>query len=161
MVKNGTGEAVEISAADLRTPLYAGTANWIPADGDGTTLRPGGTVALPSGLPAADCPRDSGESAASETPDDGGADPAAVVHLTLGGGKEESLPAPDPYASLASLHRQDCLQQSIDSVAVFALQPELEVSTDGASAVVRIAVAPTAGADTGGPETLQIGRAHV
>jgi len=75
----------------------------------------------------------------------GGLDTPAAVRLTLADGTEHELPAPDPYSSLTGAHNQDCLQQSMDAVAAITLPAGLEVSADGRSAVVNIAVTPMGG----------------
>lgn len=132
LVENHTSEDLVISAAQLESGAYSGPAPWTPADGDATTLRPGGRVALPVNLPEAAC----GE---RETDFD------AHVRLALGTGRELVLPAEDPYGTVAQAHGQDCLQQEVDAVASFALMPDLEVAADGRTAVVRIRVTPSGG----------------
>ena len=135
VITNNTAEDVEIAAAALHSPWYAAPAHWLSADGDGTTVRPGGRVALPAALPAAAC----GDGT------DSSGDTAATVQLTLSDGSTHALPAPDPYSSLAGIHSQDCLQQSVDSVALLALPADLSVAENGRSATVSIAVSPAGG----------------
>ncbi|MBD8045094.1 sulfite exporter TauE/SafE family protein [Arthrobacter sp. Sa2BUA2] len=154
VISNGTETDLEITAAALDSPWYTAPAPWVPADGDGTTVRPGGRVALPAGLPAAVCPGGADPSRA-----DGSGDNAASVRLTLGDGSTHTVAAPDPYASLAGVHGQDCLQQSMDEVAVIALPAGLRISEDGRSAVISVAVTPAGGqgaltVDTIGTTTL-------
>ncbi len=132
LVENHTAEDLVISAAQLESHAYTGPAQWIPADGDATTLRPGGRVALPVELPEAAC----------ETAEPGF---DAAVRLDLGAAGKLVVPAADPYRSVAGAHGQDCLQHEVDAVASFALAPELEVSADGRTAVVRVRVTPSGG----------------
>ncbi|MBD7996513.1 sulfite exporter TauE/SafE family protein [Arthrobacter sp. Sa2CUA1] len=140
VISNGTETDLEITAAALDSPWYTGPAPWVPADGDGTTVRPGGRVALPAALPAAVCAGGTDPSGA-----DSSGDNAASVRLTLGDGSTHSVAAPDPYSSLAGVHGQDCLQQAVDEVAVIALPAGLGVSEDGRSTVISVAVTPTGG----------------
>ncbi|GAA1923960.1 hypothetical protein GCM10009688_31270 [Arthrobacter gandavensis] len=132
LVENLTEEDLVISAAQLESAAYSEPAPWTPADGDATTLRPGGRVALPVELPEAAC---------------GNHGPGfeSSVRLELGAAGELIIPATDPYRTVAQAHGQDCLQQEVDAVASFALAPELEVAADGRTAVVRILVTPSGG----------------
>ena len=137
LVENHTGTDMVITAAQLETPAYSSPAPWTPADGDATTLRPGGRVALPVELPEAACSNN-------------GPGFDAAVRLDLeteveGAAGELIVPAADPYRTVAQSHGQDCLQQEVDAVAFFALAPELEVAADGRTAVVRILVTPSGG----------------
>ncbi|MFZ3417258.1 sulfite exporter TauE/SafE family protein [Arthrobacter sp. 3Tela_A] len=134
LMENHTTEDLVITAARLETDVYTAPAQWIPTDGDATTLRPGGRVALPMELPEAAC--------------DSGTGFDAVVRLdvdTAGTGRAGELvvPAADPYGTVAEAHGRDCLQQEVDAVASFTLAPNLEIREDGRTAVVRILVTPS------------------
>jgi hypothetical protein len=55
---------------------------------------------------------------------------------------EETVAAADPFGVLTRNNAELCLARAADAVAGFRLDPGLEVSADGRSAVVRLIIAP-------------------
>jgi hypothetical protein len=131
---NTTAGAVTVLAAGLTSPLYAGTIEW-PADPGGIELPPGQTKILRAQLRAPACGLQTagpgeGTGVDLQLADAGGTKPAATV------------PAADPYGVLARNNAEMCLAQAAAAVAGIRLEPELEVSADAHSAVLRLVITP-------------------
>lgn len=134
VTNNGPGP-VDITAAELSTPLYTDTSRWIPGPSGHSILRAGTTVALPAPLTAALNCDDSPE--LKTTP------PVEATVLLTVDGQQQNYVAPDPYAALERLQQQDCLEQAVLDVAALELSPDVAVSPDGGTAVVRLSIVPT------------------
>ena len=149
---NNTPGALTVLEAELGSALFSATIAWQPPVG-GIDLPPGQAKILAAQLPAPACGTRTAQSP-------GG----ATVTLRLaapGTGPATTLPAADPYGVLARNNAEMCLAQAAAAVAAIRLEPELEVSADARSAVVRLAIAPrsTPGAvNPGAAGTLTIDR---
>ena len=151
---NTTGAAVTVLAARLQSPLFASGPGWTPA-GAGTELPPGQTKSLPARLPAASCPGPAEHSSPSP-------EQSAVVEVRLADAagapaKEFTLPANDPFGVLVRNNAEMCVAQATDAIAGFRFSPDLQLSADARSAVVRLVIAPRNAASAGpGAGTLTI-----
>lgn len=137
MVTNNGPGPVNITAAELSTPLYTDTGRWMPGPSGHTTLRTGTTVALPAPLTGAPTCGKSPDPQASPTP------PTEAAVLLTVDGQQHEYEAPDPYAALERLQHQACLEQAVLNIAALKLPPEVAVSPDGGTAVVRLSILPT------------------
>jgi hypothetical protein len=142
---NTSGAAVSVLAATLQSPLFGSDIRWTSA-GAGTELPPGQTKSLPARLPAASCPAQ---------PD---ARPGAAVEVRVAeaaGAPATTLTAPaaDPFGVLARNNAEMCVAQAAAAVAGFRFSPDLRLSADGRTAVLRLVINPrkAAGAIAGGP----------
>lgn len=164
---NTTGGALTVLGAELTTPLFAGPVTW-PAGPGGIELPPGQTKSLPAPLPAPDCAASAAASASSVPPDETGAPGVAAqvsLRLSLPAGTVPGPqpPAPaftataaaDPFGVLARNNAELCLRKEAAAVAAIKLDPNLEVSPDGRTAVVRLLITPAGAgtADAGGAGT--------
>jgi hypothetical protein len=146
----------------MTSPLFSGSITW-PAQPGGIQLPPGQTKSLPAPLPAPDCATSAAASAAP--PGETGA-PAAPAQVSLllsapagtAPGPQSATPAPavtataaaDPFGVLTRNNAELCLRKEAAAVAAIRLDPDLEVSPDGRTAVVRLLITPT-GAGTADP----------
>ncbi|MEC5181055.1 hypothetical protein [Arthrobacter sp. CG_A4] len=150
---NNTPGALTVLGAELGSALFAASIAWQPPAG-GIDLPPGQAKILAAQLPAPACgPR------TDQSP--GGATVTLRMAAAPGTGPATTLPAADPYGVLARNNAEMCLAQAAAAVAAIRLEPELEVSADARSAVVRLAIAPrsTPGAvNPGAAGTLTIDR---
>lgn len=131
---NTTAGPVTVLGAGLTSPLYSGTIEW-PAAPGGIELPPGQTKILPAQLRAPEC----GIQAAGSG---GGSAVKLQLAGTKGTGPAETVPAADPYGVLSRNNAEMCLVQAAAAVAGIRLEPELEVSADGQSAVLGLAITP-------------------
>ncbi len=143
---NTTGGPLTVLAARLQSPLYAAGISWTAAAA-GTELPPGGTKSLPARLPAASCP---------DPPTSG---PSAVVGVRIApaaGAPETTLtvPAADPFGVLGRNHAEQCIAQAAALVADLRLSPELALSPDARTAVLRLVITPRNDARPGGALTI-------
>ncbi|WP_246527824.1 hypothetical protein [Pseudarthrobacter albicanus] len=153
---NNTAGPLTVLAAELESPLFPSGISW-PAPGGGMELPPGQPKSLPAALPAPDCGQGSAPAGsasgtaaavtATPGPADAGPGGPATVSLRLAGpeGRTEqqaAVPAPDPYGVLTRNNAEMCLAQAAAAVAGFRLEPDLEVSADGRTAVVRLTITP-------------------
>ncbi|AXJ11948.1 hypothetical protein CFN17_17185 [Arthrobacter sp. PM3] len=162
---NTTGGILTVLGAELNSPLFSGPITW-PAQPGGIQLPPGQTKSLPAPLPAPDCATPAAASAPVSPSDQSGA-PAASAHVSLRlstpagtvPGPQSPTPAPtvaaaaaaDPFGVLARNNAELCLRKEAAAVATIMLDPNLEASPDGRTAVVRLLITPTsAGTDTAG-----------
>ncbi|BCW67153.1 hypothetical protein NicSoilB4_19160 [Arthrobacter sp. NicSoilB4] len=150
---NTTAGPVTVLGAGLTSPLYSATIEW-PATPGGIELPPGQTKILPAQLSAPEC------GIRTAGPGEG-----TLVKLQLAGatgqGPATTVPAADPYGVLSRNNAEMCLAQAAAAVAGIRLEPELEVSADAQSAVLRLAITPrnTPGAvNPGSTGTLTINR---
>ena len=157
---NTTGGALTVLGAEMSSPLFAGPIAW-PAEAGGIELPPGQSKSLPAPLPAPDC---TAPAAASPAPADATGIPAApaqvFLRLSAPAGTVPAPPSPtavpsetvtaaaDPFGVLARNNAEQCLRKEAAAVAAIRLDPDLKVSPDGRTAVVRLLVTPT-GAGTG------------
>ena len=140
---NTSGAALTVYGARLRSALFAGGISWQAAP-DGIELPPGQTKSLPAALPAPVC-EDSGRSDPAPT-DTASTYTAPTLTLMMapatGSTPEETVAAVDPFGVLIRNNAELCLAQAADAIAGFRLDPGLEVSADGLSAIVRLLIAP-------------------
>lgn len=160
---NNTAGPLTVLGAELQSPLFTSGISWEAPDG-GMELPPGQTKSLPAPLPAPDCtPGPAPVTAPAGSAAGGMTDPAAVA-LRLAGpaGQAEqqkaTVPAPDPYGVLPRNNTEMCLAQAVSAVAGFRLEPDLEVSADGRTAVVRLIITPRSPAGPAAGQTLTIDR---
>ncbi|WP_427007570.1 hypothetical protein [Pseudarthrobacter sp. H2] len=168
---NNTAGPLTVLGAELESPLFPSGISW-PAPGGGIELPPGQPKSLPAPLPAPDCgqgPAPAGPAAgtaaavtATPGPADAGPGGPATVSLRLAGpeGRTEqqaAVPAPDPYGVLTRNNAEMCLAGAASAVAGFRLEPDLEVSADGRTAVMRLTITPHPAGPAGG-QTLTVDR---
>ncbi len=140
---NNSTASLTVLGAELTSPLFSSGIIWQPADG-GIELPPGQAKSLPAPLPAPDCTQ--GSVAASAPA--GGPEGAATVSLRLAPAaalaEQQPLTAPaaDPYGVLPRNNAEMCLAEAASVVAGFRLEPDLDVSADGRTAVVRLTITP-------------------
>ncbi|MCU1553812.1 MAG: hypothetical protein JWM13_1298 [Arthrobacter sp.] len=130
---NSSDAALTVRGARLESALFADGISWA-ASPAGIELPPGQTKSLPAQLPAPVCsPAGSPESA-----------PTVALRMApaLGTAPEETVTAADPYGVLPRNNAEMCLAQAADAIAGFRLDPGLEVSADGLTAVVRLLMTP-------------------
>jgi hypothetical protein len=151
---NTTPEALTVLAAELETPLFPAGIAWHGAaagtETAGTEIPAGQTKSLPAPLSAASCqtaPETAGpeRTAATGPAPEPSADAKVTVVVTVRHGaanSQERLPAGDPFGVLERNNAEMCLARDAAEVASFRLEPELEVSADGRTAVVRLDVIP-------------------
>ena len=134
LVTNNGPAPVDITAAELSTPLYPDTSRWTPGPSGRSSLKAGATVALPAPLTAAPICGNSPQ--LQTTP------PAEATVLLTVDGQQQNYEAPDPYAALERLQQQSCLEHAVLDVAALELSPDLAVAPDGGTAVVRLSIVP-------------------
>ncbi|WP_427169537.1 hypothetical protein [Arthrobacter sp. 92] len=136
-LNNATPSPVTVLAARIDSPLFpAGTA-WQSAAG-GTAVPPGQTKSFPAPLPAARCGPVADADAVK-----------ATISVAAGSGSgQQEIPVTDPYGILRRNNAELCLAQDAAAVALIRLEPDLDVSPDGGTAVVRLTVVPQPSADT-------------
>jgi len=129
-VTNDGDAPLEVTAARLTAPQFAGTAAWPK---DGATVRPGTTADLPVPLPPADC---SGTGPATVTLAFRGADDRV---------REATVEPDDLYDRLPTLRAEDCLTQTVAAVATMTLSLPVRVGEAGGvrTATVDLVVEPT------------------
>ena len=146
---NTSDAVLTVLEARLGSAQFAGRISWQAPPG-GIQLPPGQTKSLPAPLPAPVC-------AAA-----GPADAAPTVTLKMapatGSGPEETINAADPFGVLARNNAELCLAQAAASIAEIRLDPGLEVSADGRTAVVRLLITPRAAGPAGEAASLTIVR---
>lgn len=145
---NNTAGPLTVLEAELKSPLFSAGIPWQAPDG-GIGLPPGQPKSLPAPLPAPACtPGSSAPGPAPATTTDAGQGSPATVFLRLAGPEEQTdqhpatVPAPDPYGALIRNNAEMCLAAAAAAVAGFGLEPELEESADGRTAVVRLTITP-------------------
>ena len=155
---NTTGGALTVLGAELTSPLFAAPITW-PAPAGGVELPPGQAKSLPAPLPAPQC----GSPAPTQGPPGTGAASGATVNAFVSvrpaqpqGGVPGQSPAPapasaaDPFGVLTRNNAEMCLTREASAVATIRLAPDLEVATDGRTAVVRLRITPGAAGRTAG-----------
>lgn len=155
---NNTPDQLTVLGAELASALFAAPISWQTPAG-GIELPPGQAKILPAQLPAPDCGKNPAPSpvAATVTLRFAGA-PGTAPAAT---GPAVTVHATDPYGVLSRNNTEMCLAAAAATVAAIRLAPELEVSADARTAVVRLIVAPrlTPGAvNPGSAGTLTIDR---
>ena len=159
---NTTDGVVTVLGASLRSALFTAEISWQGPPG-GIELPPGQAKSLPAQLPAPVC-----------GPAAGGAEASATVSLVLAAAPPAStgplatapaaavpvatVSAADPYGVLSRNNAEMCLAQAAAAVAGFRLDPGLEVSADGRTAVVRLLITPRDAGPTAEPASLTIDR---
>ncbi len=149
---NNSDRVVRVLGARLGSALFTAGISWQAPPG-GIELPPGQTKSLPVTLPQPAC-----------GPTTGTADDAATASLVFAEDPRaeraltQESPAPDPYGVLPRNNAEICLAEAAAAVASFRLDPGLEVSADGQTAVVRLVVTPRDAAPTAGPASLTIDR---
>lgn len=140
---NTTETPLSVSAAEVVSRLFNGPIDWTPSDGP-LDLPPHQPKSLPANLPNASC--------VSATQ----AKPLATVRYADPGGNahQTSGEAGDPYNVLVRNSDELCLASAAASIATLALDPDLDVAPDQATAVVRLAITPAAAG--AGAKTLTI-----
>ncbi|WP_354515577.1 hypothetical protein [Paenarthrobacter sp. 4246] len=130
---NTTDAPLTVTAARLRSTLFADDISWEPSEG-GLELPPRQPKSLPAILPAAAC----------ET--SGDASPELNARITYAApGKEPAegiTDASDPFDVLTRNAGELCLATEVAAVAAIVLDPALEVAADGRTAVVRLVITP-------------------
>jgi hypothetical protein len=161
---NNTAATVTVLGAELGSTLFAATIAWLPSAG-GIEIPPGQTKMLPAQLPAPHC----GGTAASRgvevtatlrlagapgaspgTTAAPGTSPGttATPETSPGTASPGTTAAPmtvaasDPYGVLSRNNAEMCLAKAAAAVAVIRLKPDLELSADGGTAVVRLVITP-------------------
>jgi hypothetical protein len=130
---NTSDAALTVTVARLGSALFADVISWQASPG-GIEIPPGQTKSLPAHLPAPVCAPA------------GRAEPAPSVAIRTapapGTTQEETVPAADPFGVLTRNNAEMCLAQAAGAVAGFRLDPGLELSADGLTAVVRLLITP-------------------
>lgn len=161
---NTTAVALTVLAAEVQTPLFPAGIAWHGAaagsdaagpgtpgpEAAGTEIPAGQTKSLPAPLPAAACqtaPETAGPAdiAATGPAPEPSAEANVTVVVTVRHGTaevRERLPAADPFGVLERNSAEVCLARDAAEVASFRLEPDLEVSADGRTAVVRLGIIP-------------------
>ena len=127
-------------------PALRGPVTW-PASAGGIELPPGQAKSLPAPLPAPDC---SSPAATSAGPGDASARPVQHSSPSAWSTPEGAAPptsaapvlAADPFGVLARNNAEMCVALEAAKVATIRMAPELEVSADGRTAVVRLLMTP-------------------
>jgi len=131
---NTTESPVTVTGAQLRSALFEGVISWKPSEGS-LELPPHQPKSLPTALPPAVC--QSSEAASPELN-------ATVLYSAPNmEPAEEVTNATDPFGVLTRNSGELCIATVAASVASIALDPGLEVSADGGTAVVRLVITPT------------------
>ena len=137
---NNTAGPLTVLSAGVASPLFSGTIEWQPTPG-GIELPPGQTKILPAQLRAPEC--GSGRRRRtrvrrwnSALPGPAARAPDTTVPATTV--PTATVPAADPYGVLDRNNAEMCLAQAAAAVAGVRLEPELEVSADGRSAVLHL-----------------------
>ncbi|WP_427131626.1 hypothetical protein [Pseudarthrobacter sp. S9] len=157
---NTTGAALTVLSAELTSPLFIAGITW-PARTGGIELPPGQTKSLPVPLPAADCsrPPTTGATAVPATVSLRLAAPTGTAATgTAAAGAATTATAADPYGVLTRNSQEMCVARAAAAVAAIRLEPELEVTADAQTAVVRLLITPRAAAGAADPGTLTIDR---
>lgn len=130
---NTSDAALTVTVARLGSALFADAISWQASPG-GIEIPPGQTKSLPAHLPAPVC-APAGRAAAA---------PSVAIRTAPAPGsvQEETVPAADPFGVLARNNAEMCLAKAAGAVAGFRLDPGLEVSPDGLTAVVRLLITP-------------------
>ena len=149
---NTTAEPITVLAAGVRSQLFASAIGWSAADA-GTELPPGQTKSLSARLPAAACPGHAAEQDLAADP------PAAAVEVLLAPaagvpGRTVTTGAADPFGVLPRNNGEMCVAQAAAEVAGFRFGPELELSPDARSAVLRLVITPRHDARPAGALTI-------
>lgn len=153
---NNTPGPLTVLGAELRSVLFDATIAWQPPAG-GIELPPGQTKILAAQLSEPAC----GTRTAGTAPSPEGTTVTLRVAAAPGTEPATTLPAADSYGVLTRNNAEMCLARAAAAVAAIRLAPELEVSADAHSAVVRLVIAPrrTPGAvNPGSTGTLTIDR---
>jgi hypothetical protein len=154
---NNTAGPLTVLGAELKSPLFTSGITWQAPDG-GVELPPGQPKSLPSPLPAPDCTR----GPATATTGEPGSPATVSLRLAAPAGRTEqqaaAAPAPDPYGVLPRNNAEMCLAEAASAVAGFRLEPDLEVSADARTAVVRLTITPRHAAGPADAQTLTIDR---
>lgn len=131
---NTTAGPVTVLSAGVASPLFSGTIGWQAVPG-GIELPPGQPKILPAQLPVPEC-------GVTTAPAD--RQPAVELRFAPGTGTVPAavVPAADPYGVLGRNNAEMCLSRAASAVAAIRLEPELEVSADRHSAILRLAVTP-------------------
>lgn len=141
---NNTSGPLTVLGAELGSGLFAATIPWQPTAG-GVELPPGQAKILPAQLPPPHC-----EATASGPPEPATATlrlavapgPASVTTVPGTTLPATTVPAPDPYGVLSRNNAEMCLAQAAAAVTGIRLAPELGVSADAQSAVLRLIITP-------------------
>lgn len=141
---NNTAGPLTVLAAELGSGLFAAAIPWQPTAG-GIELPPGQAKILPAQLPPPHC-----EAAGSRTPETATATlrlavapgPASVTTVPGTTLPATTVPATDPYGVLSRNNTEMCLAQAAAAVTGIRLAPELAVSADAQTAVVRLIITP-------------------
>jgi hypothetical protein len=172
---NTTSAPLTVRGAGVASPLFAGSIEWLAGPG-GIELPPGQTKSLPAQLPAAECgsgnaplaraagspdgqlsgsPDGSPGGLTGGSPGDGPRPGGTVVALRLADGPDAgssaTVQATDPYGVLDRNNAEMCLAQAAAAVAAIRLEPDLEVSADGQSAVMTLTITPRSTPGTANP----------
>lgn len=136
---NTTPEPVTVLAASLHSELFSSGIDWRTTAG-GIELPPNQTKSLPAQLPEASCPETGvGTGMAPSSADNRLTLRISTRPTTYG---SAPLTPADPYGVLARNNGELCLDKAVDEITEFQPSPELTVSADGSTAVVRVLVHP-------------------
>ncbi|MET4094423.1 hypothetical protein [Arthrobacter sp. UYCu712] len=154
---NTSGGVVTVLGARLGSALFTAGISWQGPPG-GIELPPGQTKSLPAQLPPPVCGPAAGsaEDAATVSIMLAAAPPAAATPLATA--PAATLPAADPFGVLSRNNTEMCLAQAASAAAGFRLDPGLDVSADGRTAVVRLLITPRDAGPADEPATLTIDR---
>jgi hypothetical protein len=136
---NNTADPLTVTDAELDSALFSSGISWhTPADG--TVLPPRQPKSLPAQLPEPRC----AETSAGTGTGSNSADARPTVRVSTRPDSHGSwqLPVEDPFGVLARNNSEMCLEKVVGEIAVFQPSPELEVATDGTTAVVRVLILP-------------------
>lgn len=142
---NTTDSPLTVTSARLRSALFDGDISWQPDEA--LELPPRQPKSRPARLPAAACGASTGASA----------EPLRATLNFAEPGKdpgEATIEASDPFSVLPRNAGELCLAADAAAVATIVLAPELEVSPDGRTAVVRLLITPATTSVT--PHTMTI-----
>jgi hypothetical protein len=150
---NNTPDPVTVLGAELVSALFSSGISWhTPADG--TVLPPKQPKSLPAQLPEPRCTDVSaGTGTGSNSAD---ARPTVRVSTRPDSRAPGPLTVEDPFGVLARNNSEMCLDKAVREIATFQPSPELAVSEDGTTAVVRVLI--LSGPGPGRHEELTIDR---
>lgn len=150
---NNTPDPVTVLDAEVHSTLFSSGISWhTPADG--TVLPPKQPKSLPAQLPEPRCADASeGTRTGSSSAD---APPTVRVSTRPDSPDPGSLTVEDAFGVLDRNNSEMCLEKAVREIASFQPSPELAVSDEGTSAVVRVLILP--GPVRGRQEVLTIDR---
>ncbi|WP_426995824.1 hypothetical protein [Pseudarthrobacter sp. N5] len=137
---NTLTEPLTVLTAAVSSPLFNSPITWQSMQ-QGTAVPPGQSKSLPAQLPDAVCP--DAAQAFADSSDTIPAESVLVVGLSPDG-RRVRVPLTDPFGVLVRNNMELCVARAAASTAEFAFSPGLDISPDGATAVIRLAIRPLA-----------------